>query len=304
MGADEALLSVHRDMPHITRVRRYDLMLTPQFYIFKKESLPVSYQYQAVRLAPSILDELTGTGDYSYAAVKEGEDWVLFAYDMSKIESFLEEKGLPKNLINKIYFAQQAKEYFSHPVSVDERNALMTVDDMVVMLPKNIVGAEECSVLTNAFRPKKGITPSQSRHSWMTQKQAIIVSVLLLLLAAGYCAEGIRYQNAMASVEKKIDSVKQRYPQLQNKSTIVLNNLYESNYAIDSLQRRIRDRLKEISRLTSNASKIDTLKIDTKQYEVTIATDKQHIAELKTYAKSQKLKVLDTNSSLQLKGVL
>ena len=279
-------------------------MLTPQFYIFKKEPLPVSYQYQAVRLAPSILDELTGAGSYSYVAIKEDEGWILIAYDMEKIESFLEERGLSKNFINKIYFAQQAKEHFAYPVSVDEKNALVTVDDTVVMLPKSIVGAEEYGILTHAFRPEKGITPTQGRHSWISQKQTIIVSLLLLLLAIGYGIEGLRYQNAIASVEQKIDSVKQRYPKLKLNSTYVLNNLYESKYAIDSLQRRIRERLKEISRLTSKASKIDTLKINTKQYEATISTDRQHIAELKTYAKSQRLRVLDSNSSLQLKGAL
>ncbi len=279
-------------------------MLTPQFYIFKKEPLPVSYQYQAVRLAPSILDELTGAGSYSYVAIKEDEGWILIAYDMEKIESFLEERGLSKNFINKIYFAQQAKEHFTYPISVDEKNALVAVDDTVVMLPKSIVGAEEYGSLTHAFRPEKGITPTQGRHSWINQKQTIIVSLLLLLLAIGYGIEGLRYQNAIASVEQKIDSVKQRYPKLKLNSTYVLNNLYESKYAIDSLQRRIRERLKEISRLTSKASKIDTLKINTKQYEATISTDRQHIAELKTYAKSQRLRVLDSNSSLQLKGAL
>ncbi len=291
-------------MPIISRVKRYDLMLTPQFYIFKKETLPVSYQYQALKLAPSILDELTGAGNYSYAAIKENDGWVLIAYDMAKIEAFLEARGLPKNLINKIYFSQQAKEHFGHPVSVDEKNAIVTVDDTVVMLPKSIVGVEECGILTNAFRPEKGITPSQSRQTWVTQKQAIVISVLLLFLAGAYFAEGLRYRKAIASVEQKIENVKQRYPNLKDKSTMVLNSLYETNQAIDTLQRKMRDRLKSISRLTSKVSKIDNLKIDTKQYEISIATDAKHMKELKKYAKSQHLTVLDNNQSLQLKGAL
>ena len=295
---------VHRGMSTISRVKRYDLMLTPQFYIFKKETLPVSYQYQALKLAPSILDELTGTGNYSYAAIKEDDGWALIAYDMAKIETFLEAHGLPKNLINKIYFAQQAKEHFLHPVSADEKNAIVTVDDTVVMLPKSIVGTEECGILTNAFRPEKGITPSQSRQTWVTQKQAIVISVFLFLLAAAYFTEGLQYRTAIASARQKIETVKQKYPNLKDKSTIVLNNLYETNHAIDMHQRKMRDRLKSISRLTSKASKIDSLKIDSKQYEVSIATDAKHMKELKKYAKSQHLTVLDTNQSLQLKGAL
>ena len=302
LATNETLLLVHRDMPPVTRQKRYDLMLTPQFYIFKKESLPVSYTYQAVKLAPSILDELTGDGEYSYAAIKEEDGWALIAYDMAKIEAFLEEKGLPRHLINKIYFAQQSKEQFKHPVSVDEKNALVTVDDTVVMLPKSIVGEEECGILTNAFRPDKGISPSQSRSSLVTQKQAILLSLFLLLLAAAFLAEGIRYQKAIASVEQKLESAKSKYPQLQNKSSMVLRSLYASNHAIDTEQRRIRDTLKSISKLTSKASKIDSLKVDTKGYEATIATDKKHIADLKKYARSKRLAVAENNSSLVLKG--
>jgi hypothetical protein len=291
-------------MAPIAREKRYDLMLTPQFYIFKKESLPVNYQYQAAKLAPSILDELTGSGEYGYAAIKEDDGWALIAYDMAKIESFLEEKGLSKNLINKIYFAQQSKEHFKHPVSVDDKNALVTVDDTVVMLPKSIVGLEECGILTSEFRPDKGVSPSQSRSALVTQKQAIIVSVLLVLFAIGYLVEGIRYQQAIASVEEKVEAAKSKYPQLQGKSGMVLRSLYTSNHEIDSLQRKIRDHLKSISKLTSKESKIDRLKIDTKGYEVTIATEKKNIEELKKYARSKKLIVLDSNTSFKLKGAL
>jgi len=289
-------------MPSVSRQRRYDLMLTPQFYIFKKEPLPVKYTYQAVKLAPSILDELTGDGEYSYAAIKEEDGWALIAYDMAKIEAFLEGRGVAKQQINKIYFAQQSKEHFKYPVSVDEKNALVTVDDTVVMLPKSIVGEEECGILTNAFRPDKGITPSQSRSSFITQKHALLIALFLLLLAAAFLAEGIRYQRAIASVEQQLEEAKSRFPQLQNKSSMVLRSLYASNHTVDTEQRRIRDTLKSISRLTSKASKIDKLKVDTQGYEVTIATDKEHLAELKKYARSKKLLVGESNSSLLLKG--
>lgn len=291
-------------MPPVSRTKRYDLMLTPQFYIFKKESLPVSYQYQASKLAPAILDELTGAGNYSYAAIKEDDGWALIAYDMSKIESFLEEKGLSKNLINKIYFAQQSKEHFRHPISADDKNAVVTVDDTVVMLPKSIIGDEVFGILTNDFRPAKGISPAESRSSFVTQKQAIVVSALLSVLALGYLVEGFRYQKAMDPVEAKMESIKARYPALQSKSNLVLNNLYESNHAIDSLQRKMRGRLKDISRLTSKDSKLDSLVLDATHYEATISTDKKHLDALKKYAKSEKLKIIKSQGNLKLKGAL
>jgi len=291
-------------MPYVTRAKRYDLMLTPQFYIFKKESLPVRYHYQAMKLAPSVLDELTGAGSYSYAVIQEEDGWAFIAYDMGKIEAFLAEKGLSKNLINKIYFAQQAKEHFKYPVSADEKNAVVTVDDTVVILPKTIVAEEEYGIITSAFRPDKGVSPAQSGSALFTQKQAIVISLLLLLLASGYIVEGIENKKALTKIEAKIEKSKTKYPKLQGKSSIVLNSLYESNYAIDSIQRKIRDRLKDISRLTSKVSKIDTLKITPQGYAVKIATEKKNIIELKKYAKSKDLKAVKSDTGFSLKGAL
>ncbi len=295
---------VHWDMPYISKAKRYDLMLTPQFYILKKEPLPVKYLYQAIKLAPAILDELTGEGDYSYTAIKEDDSWILIAYDIVKIESFLKDKGLAANQINQIYFSQQAKDHFKSPVELDEKSAIVTVDDTVVMLPKSIMDTEEFTTLTNQFRPDRGVSPAHSRSSFMGTKQAIAISTLLALLSTGYIAEGLRYQSALSSLEDKVNKAKNKYPSLKNKSSMVLNNLYQSNHEIDSLQRKIRDRLKDISRLTSKNSKIDILKIDTKGYQATITADNKSIKELQKHAKAKKLIIASAKDKLKLKGAL
>ncbi len=289
-------------MPYVTRAKRYDLMLTPQFYIFKKESLPIKYHYQAMKLAPSILDELTGAGAYSYAVIQEDDGWAFIAYDMGKIETFLAEKGLAKNFINKIYFAQQAKEHFKYPVSADEKNAIVTVDDTVVILPKSIVAEEEYGIVTSAFRPDKGVSPVQSGNTLFTQKQSIILSLLLILLAAGYLVQGIKYKNAITNIDANIEQAKSS--EIKGKSNFLLKNLYKDKYALDSVQRKIRDRLKDISKLTSKVSKIDSLKITPKGYEVSIATDQKSIPKLQKYAKSKKLKVVKSTTGFKLKGAL
>jgi len=304
LAKNEALLLVHRGMSDISSVKRYDLMLTPQFYILKKEPLPVKYAYQAIKLAPPILDELKDIGEYRYAVFKEKESWSLIAYDMNKIELFLEERGLPKNLIGKIYFVQQVKEYFEQPVSIDDKNTIITVNDTVVMLPKSMVDSEKYDIFTDKYRPDKGISSIQNGNILITKKQAVIFSLLLIFLAVEYMIEGIRYRKATTGIEAKIERIKSRYPQLQGKSSMVLNNLYTTNYAIDNVQRKIRDRLKDISRLTSKKSKIKSLKITSKGYEVTIETDKKYLEELKKYAESNHLSIESTKNNLKLKGVL
>jgi hypothetical protein len=124
-------------MPQVSEAKVYDLMLTPQFYISKREALPVKYLFQAIKLAPSILDDLTtSSNEYSYTAIKDGDEWVLIAYDVDEIVSFVEGRGIPKSSIGKIYFAQQAKEYFQTAVEVDQKSAIVTLDDAVVAASK------------------------------------------------------------------------------------------------------------------------------------------------------------------------
>jgi len=299
------MLLVHRDMPQISTAKEYDLMLTPQFYISKVESIPVKYLFQAIKLAPAILDDLTAGAEYSYTAIKDGDEWVLIAYDMDEILSFMEDHGVSKSSINKIYFAQQSKEYFLTAIEVDHKSAMVTVNDAVVMLPKEFVEVDRFARLSEEARPSRGIrAKSGSSSSMIGQMQAIAVAVLLLLLSAGYIAEGMRYSSSLTLLDEQIDTLKSKYPTLKNKSSLVLNSLYKSSHDIDTKQRRIRSVLKDIASLTSKSSKLDSIKIEKNGYEATISTDKNTIKRLVKYAKSKNLKVKSPNSIFVLKGAL
>ncbi len=298
------MLMVYLDMPYITEAKRYDLMLTPQFYIYTKEPLPVRYTHQATNLAPAILDDLTEDRVYKYAAIKSGDEWMLFAYDVEKIAHFLESKGLSRSHINKIYFTQQLHEKLENPISLDEKMALADANGTVVMLPKVLMEDALFSTFDDSMRPKIGFGFDHGYDSYISQKQAIIILVLLSLLSAGYIVEGMSYQDSIAKLETRVESAKEKYPSLKNKSNLVLRNLYKTGYKVDSKQRKIRDRLKDISQLTSKESKIDKLTIDEKSYAVEISASKKSMKKLKEYAKAKGLVVKSAKDTLKLKGAL
>jgi len=301
---NEELLLVHRQMPKVSRKKQYDLMLTPQFYIFKKEDLPIKYQFQATKLAPSVLDDLLGDGAYSYAAIKEDDGWVFMAYDIPKIESFLEEKGLSANNINKIYFAQQSKEGFEFPIEIDDNDAITTINDTVTILPKNVIGTDEFAMFTNKFRPSQGFSSVSSRSTFVSQKQAWIVSGILLALAGTYFAEGIRYQGALSDLDVQLEDAASKYPSLSGKGSLALDNMFKTRHTLDTKQREIRQTLKNISLFASKDTKLDNLMINAKGYATTFSPGKQTIAELKKLAKDRGLKVKDVKGSFALEGGL
>jgi len=301
---NEELLLVHRQMPEVSRKKNYDLMLTPQFYIFKKEDLPVKYQFQATKLAPSILDDLLGDGEYSYAAIKEDDGWVFVAYDMPKIEEFLKTKGLNENNINKIYFAQQAKQSFEFPIEIDDQNAITTINDTVTILPKSVIGTDEFAMFTNKFRPSQGFSSVSSRSTIVSQKHAWTISAILVALAGTYFAEGVRYQSALSDLDMQIEQSNSQYPSLSGKSNMILDSLYDRDIKIDKEQRHMRDVLKQISLFANKDTKLDILRLNTKGYAASFTPGKQTLAELKKSAKERGLKVKDIKSGFALEGGL
>ncbi len=289
-------------MPYISEPRKYDLLLTPQFYIYKKESLPIKYGFQAKKLAPSILEELLGEGEYSYAVLPDGDDWSFYAYDMNKIESFLKNKRLDSHYINKIYFAQQSKDFFADPISVDDKNALLTIDDTVVMLPKTMVESQKFYPLDEDARPEKGIIPPQSRSSMISQKQSIAIAVLMSVLAIGYIVEGVGIKHSLSKIESEIEATKSKYPSLRDKPSMIINNIYNSAYKIDKRQRDIREKIKSISHLLGKGSKIDNLEISSNGYKGTISVEKNKLGDIQKLAKKNKINAKLSGNLFSVKG--
>lgn len=302
--SNEELLLVHRQMPEVTRKKKYDLMLTPQFYVFKKEDLPIKYQHQAAKLAPSVLDDLVTDGDYSYAAIKEDDAWVFVAYDTEKIEEFLAEKGLESKNINKIYFAQQSKEEFEFPVEIDDATAIVTINDTVTIVPKKIVESSEFAMFTNKFRPEKGFSSGGNKSAYVTGQQSLVVAGIILLLTGTYVAEGMRYQNASSELDAQIEASNAKYPTLNGKTNMILDNMYNQNIGIDKNQRKIRDVLKKISLFANKETMINELSISNKGYKAAFTPGKQTLEEMKKLAKSRGLTVKNGKSAFTLEGGL
>ena len=302
LTSNAELLLVSRDMPYVSEPKNYDLLLTPQFYIYKKESLPIKYSFQAAKLAPSILEELTGNGNYSYAAIKDGDDWAFYAYDMAEIESFLKSKRLDSQYINKIYFAQQIAEYLNNPIKLDEKNALTSIDGTAVVLPQTLLESKTFQTLDESFRPEKSITPPQSRNSAIPLKQTIILSSLMAILGIGYLIEGVGYKKSSQKIIAQIEETKSKYPSLRNRPSMIINNIYNGAHKVDIKERAIREKLKDISHLLGKGSKIDTLRIGKDGYDGVISVDNNKIKDIERVAKKDRINAKLNGSTFVLKG--
>ena len=155
-------------MPKPKKAAKYDLVLSPQFYIVKKEQLPIKYAYQAKKLASSILDEyLDSSKDYEYVVQKIKEGWRFFAYAPKDVEEYLEQNyNIDASKIGQIYFADQLNSVISKvPIALDENSALALLDNQATIVPRAMLEVNKYARFDKKLRPKGGFSFKSSKKA-------------------------------------------------------------------------------------------------------------------------------------------
>ena len=296
------LILLHKELDSLPKASRYDLVLSPQFYISKREKIPVKYSFQAKKLAPSILEDLLPTdNEYEYVVKKDGDSWLLFAYAPKEIEEFLKECcNIPSNKIGKIYFADQLKSVLKKvPLGIDEENALTLIDSKATIVPRSMLEGAKYAKFSSKLRPNRAFSfkPSnKASKDTQLNKEVMALSALISFLAVLFILEGLSYKRAVKNEEAKLNTLFEEYPQLQSKLTRdSIKNKYQK---IEKRERKIRDLLDTFSQLTSKKSILDKLELDNNRLIAQFNVDPKEINKIERIAKDAKLKVSRLNNTL------
>ena len=307
MGKNKELLLVHADMEHVSFSHSVNIMLTPQFYTLKKELLPVKYRYQAKKIAPSLFDGLLEEGRlYEYLVFKEEDSWTFIAYDVDKITEFLRTKGIKPEQVSKLFFAQQSLSSFSDPVFLGTKEALVVLDDTVVVVPQAALGEEAKSLTFNDnFTPQTGITLRGAYGSLLNMKQAVALATVFTLFAGMFFVEGWRYGNDSKVGAEEMQQLLEEYPSLQSK--LQRENIATKYKIIDSAERKKRELIKSLSTMIFKGVTLTSLTLNEKSFKVLFScSDAKVTKRLNELAKKEKLtasKIADSND-IQIEGML
>jgi len=309
INSNGILLLLHNNLKEVKKSGKYDLVLSPQFYIVKREKLPVKYSFQAKKLAPSILEDLLPNEyGYEYVVQKDGDDWLFFAYRPKEIENFL--KGccqITPSKIGKIYFADQLKDVLKKvPVGVDEHYALTLIDGFATIVPRKMLDGDRYAKFSKKLRPKTGVNfkPSEKESkNNKSSKEAIATASILALLGLAFLIEGYSYKKA---IQDKINSNSElfaEYPQLQSKLT--RDSIKEKYTKIEARERSIRENIDLFSQLSSKKTLLDKLTIDKNRITATFAVDNQEKRKVKNIIANSSLKTAkDSGNLLTVEGAL
>ncbi len=299
------LLLLHREMTPPTIEGAFDLMLTPQFYTLKKESLLLNSRRQAQKLAPSILENLLDKEiKYTYFAYKDGEDWIFIAYDPQEIGVFLDTLHLRSQQVSKVFFAQQIVSKLDNPVALSDNESLVNLKNTATILPRSLLPKEqEYQAFDESFRIKGGIPFESSNLSIIPKKEARIVGAIALLFALMFFAEGMRYHKTGTKIENLLTQKLQQNPTLE--SQYARENIEQKYQKIDREERQKREVLKKLSKLILLQVQLKGLLLEQNHFVMTLESlDEKTSKRILSLAKEQQIQATQNKTEIKIEGSL
>jgi len=309
MENTKELILIYRDMKSVSSIpaNGVNIMLTPQFYTIKREELPVKYAYQAKRIAPSLFDGLLeDVQNHKYFVVKEENSWLFIAYDVEKIKTFLEQKGIEIAQVSKVYFAEQVVDLFTAPMLLGEKEALINLNGTITVLPQVALNPDEKPIRINAhFTPKKGVAFEGGGKSFVGASEAYTLASIFLLFAVIYFVEASRYGGENEAQVQETQTLLENYPSLQ--SSYARKSISDKYKIIDKKERKKRDTVKALSHMIFKGSTLTSLLIDDKKFQAQFACkDKSVAKKLQELAKKEKFNTskVPNSNDVQIEGTL
>lgn len=293
-------------MKPVTLENSVDIILTPQFYTFLREDLDLNFSYQAKQIAASIFDDYVDSSvDYQYHVYKCDNQWCFFAYNIEEIDRFLESVGIEKHRVSKIYFAQQISDELNDPILLSDKTVLKTIDGVVTVIPKRIMGRELAynTLELDALKLKGGVTMGASLNSFVSLKETIILSSLLFILGLVFIVEGNRIRASIATEDAYLTELLNENPKYA--SSMLRTSILDKYQPIDTNERLKRQSIKEISKLLSAKSQLKSLSVNEKSIKAEITTANTTIyKQVKEHATAKKFKTLGTGLNLKVEKTL
>ena len=273
INSNDKILLIHKNMEAVMLNHTIDIILTPQFYTFLREVLEVRFVYQAKQIAASLFDDyLDPKIEHQYHVYKCNDEWCFFAYNIQEITDFLQTKGIEKNKIGKIYFAQQISKELENPLWLNNQEILYTVDGTATVIPRRFINndTEYQPLNLKALSLKGGISMGNSFNSFISLKHTIILTVLLFILGSVFVVESNRIKSSLIHDEEKLTKLLDNNPRLT--SSMIRESVLNKYQPIDTQERNKRESIKEISKLLSVNSELQSLSIDDNLIKATVIT--------------------------------
>jgi hypothetical protein len=250
------------------------------------------------KLLPSLFEEHLLEGNYSYEAYKEGDHYIAFAYDDKKILSLMEQKGLNGSNVEAVYFAQSEFTQLQNPVSISDTHALVSKDDIVLLLQKTWLGDLESLDLEN-FEPSKHKVKLSLFHHIVDTSIFYRLSAAVFVLGVMFLAQAYKIQSDAAQIQSQKEELFSKY---KLKETMMQNKAMLKKYeSLHTKQMKIRQSIaKAIAQKLSADEKLISLEL--KGEKITIEFQTKNAQKIENALKKEGLDLSVKKSQEKLVG--
>jgi hypothetical protein len=220
---------------------KLNIILSPEFYWTRIFKIPTKYIYEAKKYLPSLFENIIPSNtEHNYKIKKIDENsYMCVAYCVETIGKAIEDSGLLRTNIKKIYFSQFEFNYKS-AIRINKINSLVAVDNVLIMIPNDCV--EESIDINNVLQDinlsKISISISYYTNILTSKNYLLVASSVIIFITSNIITTSNNYIN-LNSIEKKIASIKINH---KLPSTIIQTKAKIKKLSkIDSSQKRIRE---------------------------------------------------------------
>jgi hypothetical protein len=271
--------------------QQYHIVLSPSLYWIKKATLPVKYLHEVKKIAPTLFEERLPSGNYNYFAYKDGDDFIVFAYEDSKILSLLVEKGIALHQVRSISFAQSSLESLQEPLAINDKSVITKKDGVVILLPR--VWFDDVKEINDSVLNSSKYTIRLEQFSHIVDKTTLYkIGALLLLFIFVLLGEYFYYYQNYKRVEREKEAIFQSY---KLKPTLMQNRAILESYKKRNLkEQKLRQYITDFLKLNLHkGEKILSIDYDGKKLQVVVeglkkGDEKRLLASL--YKKKIKIK--------------
>ena len=203
----------------LNKNEKVDIVLSPVFYWVQDVKLPVKYEFQAKSLLPSLFDGILNDGNYSYRAYKKvsifgkSDDWLVYAYDDTIISKKLDSLKINDSLIHSIYFAQSELDFVDSAIKIDEENALVKHDNILITMPLSLTN--ETKDINEAFKLNKrspqAVNINRYSNLPISEKSINIIAVTLIAFIGLFLTEFMINKNSLKELYTQSAKIAQTY---------------------------------------------------------------------------------------------
>ncbi len=237
----------------------------------------------ALKLAPSLYEGFLPAGEFSYEARKEGEDFIVIAYDKKKISENLDEIFLHKKDIAEIYFAQDTLGTIQECIAVDGNAALSNMDGIIIQVPRACTNTQKTlnDVLDDAVVGKRKVKLSSFDNTLLSSRDIKIIALIVGMLLVAFVSEYIVYKKALNDLDTRRTQIISEHD--LPRTSIQLKSIKKSLLKKFKTQKAMRELLFNLSKITLKKGEyIESIEENNKEMQVKIhVQSKQREDEIK-----------------------